>query len=289
MPSFSYRAISNQGKTVQGAVTADRIELAARELRSQGLTLLSLEPGARKVSGSADGASGPGGAGSDQVLALTPELAVLLRAGLPIDRALKVMIDMAAEAPLRELLEELLASVKAGKGLSQALLSYPDTFSNFYINMVRSGEASGHLAEVLTRLADYLANAKSVRSGVISALIYPGILLTVAVLSIIGMLGFVVPQFETLFNDMGDALPVLTRAVISGGEFVKSYGWLLLLVIVAIVFFVRNWLNSEEGRAVFDERLLRLPLLGAVVFKYEVAKFSRTVGTLLGTGVSQLQ
>ena len=289
MPSFSYRAISNQGKTVQGAVTADRIELAARELRSQGLTLLSLEPGAAKGTGSADGAGGPGGAGSDQVLALTRELAVLLRAGLPIDRALKVMIDMAAEVPLREMLEELLASVKAGKGLSQALLSYPDSFSNFYINMVRSGEASGHLAEVLTRLADYLANAKSVRSGVISALIYPGILLTVAVLSIIGMLGFVVPQFETLFNDMGDALPVLTRAVISGGEIVKSYGWLLLLVIVAIVFFVRNWLNSEEGRAVFDERLLRLPLLGAVVFKYEIAKFSRTVGTLLGNGVSLLQ
>jgi len=187
------------------------------------------------------------------------------------------------------MLEELLASVKAGKGLSQALLSYPDSFSNFYINMVRSGEASGHLAEVLTRLADYLANAKSVRSGVISALIYPGILLTVAVLSIIGMLGFVVPQFETLFNDMGDALPVLTRAVISGGEFIKSYGWLLLLLIVATVFFVRNWLNSEEGRAEFDERLLRLPLLGDVVFKYEISKFSRTVGTLLGNGVSLLQ
>ena len=105
MPSFSYRAISNQGKTVQGAVTADRIELAARELRSQGLTLLSLEPGAAKGTGSVDGAGGPGGAGSDQVLALTRELAVLLRAGLPIDRALKVMIDMAAEAPLREMLE----------------------------------------------------------------------------------------------------------------------------------------------------------------------------------------
>jgi len=289
MASFSYKAISNQGKTVQGAIAADRIELASRELRSQGLTLLSLVPAGEGGSKSDHSSGGPGGAGSDDVLAMTRELAVLLRAGLPIDRALKVMIEMAVDVPLRELLEELLSSVKAGKGLSQALQPYPQVFNNFYINMVRSGEASGHLAEVLTRLADYLTNAKSVRSSVISALIYPGILLTVAVLSIVGMLGFVVPQFETLFNDMGDALPILTRAVISAGEVLKSYGWLLLLLLVVTGFLLRNWLRSEEGRVKFDEKLLRLPLLGPVVFKYEVSKFSRTVGTLLGNGVSLLQ
>lgn len=291
MASFSYRAISSQGKTVEGAIAADRIELASRELRSQGLTLLSLDlagEGSQPV-GDQAGARGRGGVGSDDVLAMTRELAVLMRAGLPIDRALKVMIEMAGHAQLRELLEELLASVKAGKGLSQALQSYPGAFNKFYINMVRSGEASGLLADVLTRLGDYLANAKTVRSSVVSALIYPAILLTVAVLSIAGMLGFVVPQFESLFNEMGDALPVLTRAVISAGEFLQSYGWLLLLVIVIVGFFIRNWLHSEEGRAKFDERLLGLPLLGSVVFKYEVAKFSKTVGTLMGNGVSLLQ
>ena len=289
MASFSYRAISSQGKTTEGQIAADRIELASRELRSQGLTLLSLEPARQGGTSVGAAAGGPGGAGSDEILSMTRELSVLLRAGLPIDRALKVMIDMAANTQLRELLEELLSSVKAGKGLSQALQSYPQVFSNFYINMVRSGEASGHLAEVLTRLAEYLSNAKTVRSSVVSALIYPAILLTVAVLSIVGMLGFVVPQFEALFNDMGDALPVLTRAVISAGEAVKSYGWLMLLLVVGIGFFCRNWLRSEEGRAQFDQRLLGLPLLGPVVFKYEVSKFSRTVGTLLGNGVSLLQ
>lgn len=289
MASFSYRAISSQGKTVEGAIAADRIELASRELRSQGLTLLSLDLAGEGSQPVGDQAGGRGGVGSDDVLAMTRELAVLMRAGLPIDRALKVMIEMAGHAQLRELLEELLASVKAGKGLSQALQSYPGAFNKFYINMVRSGEASGLLADVLTRLGDYLANAKTVRSSVVSALIYPAILLTVAVLSIAGMLGFVVPQFESLFNEMGDALPVLTRAVISAGEFLQSYGWLLLLVIVVVGFFIRNWLHSEEGRAKFDERLLGLPLLGSVVFKYEVAKFSKTVGTLMGNGVSLLQ
>ena len=289
MGSFSYKAISSQGKAVQGRVVADRIELASRELRLQGLTLLSLEPAGKGAVRADEDAPGPGSASSDDVLAMTRELAVLVRAGLPIDRALKVMIDMAVEIKVRDLLEELLSSIKAGKGLSQALLSYPEVFSNFYVNMVRSGEASGHLAEVLTRLADYLTNAKSVRSGVVSALVYPAILFTVAVLSIVGMLGFVVPQFETLFNDMGDALPVLTRIVISAGDGLIRYGWLLLLLLGMTVYVVRHWLRSEEGRAKFDESMVRLPFFGAIIFKYEVSRFSRTVGTLLGNGVSLLR
>jgi general secretion pathway protein F len=120
-------------------------------------------------------------------------------------------------------------------------------------------------------------------------LVYPAILFTVAVLSIVGMLGFVVPQFETLFNDMGDALPVLTRIVISAGDGLIRYGWLLLLLLGMTVYVVRHWLRSEEGRAKFDESMVRLPFFGAIIFKYEVSRFSRTVGTLLGNGVSLLR
>jgi general secretion pathway protein F len=199
------------------------------------------------------------------------------------------MIDMAAEGQLLSLLNDLLSSVKAGKGLSAAIEPYQKDFGNFYINMIRSGEASGHLSEVLSRLVDYLANAKSVRSSVISALIYPAILLTVAVLSIVAMLGFVVPQFETLFNDMGDALPVLTRGVIAAGNFVESYAWLMLVLLTVVVSLIRNWAKTEEGRGKLDQWLLNLPMLGSVVFKYEIAKFARTLGTLMGNGVSLLQ
>ena len=289
MVSFKYKAISGQGKPVQGSIAAVRIELASRELRSQGLTLLSLEPADAGSQSTHIDSGESRGLGSDDILGMTRELAVLLRAGLPIDRAIKVMIEMASHVQLRELLEELLSTVKAGKGLSQALEPYSRTFSNFYINMVRSGEVSGHLADVLTRLADYLTNAKAVKSSVVSALIYPAILLAVAVLSIVGMLSFVVPQFESLFSDMGDALPVLTRGVISAGEFLKSYGWLLLIMLVGSGYFARIWLRSEEGRAKFDESLLRFPLLGPVVFKYEFSKFAKTVGTLMGNGVSLLR
>jgi len=289
MASFSYQAISSQGKTVTGVIAADRIELASRELRAQGMTLLRLEQSDERSHLAHEDINRKAGVGSNDVLALTRELAVLLRAGLPIDRALKVMIDMAEHAKLKELLETLLSGVKAGKGLSQTLHSYPDVFNSFYINMVRSGEASGRLGDVLARLAEYLTNSKAVRSSVISALIYPAILLCVAFLSILGMLGFVVPQFQSLFNDMGDALPLLTRAVIAAGEFLKSYGWLLIAIGAFIGFFLRNWLRGESGRARLDERLLRLPVMGDVVFKYEMSKFAKTAGTLMGSGVSLLQ
>lgn len=289
MASFNYRAISSQGKTIEGAIVSERIELASRELKTQGLTLLSLEPSSQGAAANEVQSGAPGGASADEILALTREMAVLLRAGLPIDRALKVMIDMAATEQLRALLQQLLDSVKAGKGLSQALQGYPDVFGKFYINMVRSGEASGHLDKVLARLAEYLANSKAVRSSVVSALIYPAILLVVAVLAIVGMLTFVIPQFESLFNDMGDALPVLTRNVLATANFLKSYGWLLALLVAALIIFVRQWVRSEPGRRQFDARVLKLPILGQVVFKYEVSKFSNTVGTLLGNGVSLLQ
>ncbi len=286
MPNFNYKAISADGKTVKGSVVADRIELASRQLRTQGFTLLDLAPGAAAAPGATGGKKL---AGRDDVLAMTRELSVLLRAGLPIDRALKVMIDMAATEGVQALLDELLTAVKGGKKLSDALQVHQKIFGNFYINMVRSGEASGHLAEVLARLLEYLENAKAVRSSVISALIYPAILLTVAVVSIAVILGFVVPQFETLFADMGDALPALTRVVITAGNAIADWGWLMLLTLVGAGWYLRSWSQSEQGKATLDRRLLKLPILGEVLFKYEIAKFARTVGTLQGNGVSLLQ
>lgn len=287
MASFSYRAISRQGESLQGAIDAERIEVAARELKSQGLTLLSLEPGGLGVENVAGGASAV--VSADQVLSLTRELAVLLRAGLPIDKALKVMIDMADKPAFKALQEELLAGVKGGKGLSQALRNHPETFSGFYVNMVRAGEASGHLEQVLERLSQYLSDSRAVRSSVVSAMIYPAILLVVAVLSIAAMLTFVVPQFETLFNDMGDALPSLTRSVLAVADALRSYGVFILLLLAALIVGLRYYLRTPEGRRFRDTRVLGLPILGEVFFKYEVAKFARTAGTLLANGVPMLQ
>jgi general secretion pathway protein F len=142
---------------------------------------------------------------------------------------------------------------------------------------------------VLGRLVEHLERAKANRDTVVSALIYPSILAVVSLLSIVLMLGFVVPQFEFLFEDMGDALPAMTRAVISGADFIERFGLLVLVVLVGLGFYLRHWATTEQGRAVLDARLLRFPVAGNIVFEYEVSKFARTVGTLTGNGVSLLK
>lgn len=287
MPAFSYKAIGRDGKATQGVVEAAGLELASRQLRAQGLTLLKLEAGDAGAAANARDTGKP--PGRQDVLSMTSELAVLLRAGLPLDRALKVLIDMAAQPQMEALLRDLLKNVKGGKPLSAALQPHEAVFGAFYINMVRSGEASGQLSAVLDRLVEYLESAKANRDSVISALIYPAILLVVSVLSVVLMLGFVVPQFEALFEDMGEALPLLTRGVLGGADFIKSWWWLLLLLIVAGVTAFRRWAATEQGRTALDQRLLNLPLAGGIVFEFEMSKFARTVGTLLGNGVSLLK
>jgi general secretion pathway protein F len=288
VPLFSYQAIGRDGRNLSGSIEADGRELAVRQLRSQGLTLTRLELGG---AGADADASSPGGkpVTRAEVLAFTSELSVLLRAGLPLDRALKVLIDMASEPRVSALLKSLLKSVKGGKSLSQALQPHASLVGAFYLNMVRAGEASGHLSEILERLVSYLQDAKVTRDSVVSALIYPAILLVVAVLSIVIMLGFVVPQFETLFEDMGEGLPLLTRGVVGAGDFIAAWGWLLLLLAVGGGLYLRNWARSGSGRHALHRKLLDLPLAGGIVFEFEMSKFARTVGTLSGNGVSLLK
>jgi len=213
----------------------------------------------------------------------------LLKAGLPLDRAIKVQIESAAEGAQKQLLQELLDALKGGKALSAGLEKRSDVFNHFYINMVRSGEASGHLADVLQELAAYLERAKTVRASVISALIYPAILAAVATLSVFVMLGFVVPEFEALFEDMGESLPLLTQMIVGLGDLVSAWGWMLLLLSGASVWWVRRWVATPAGREWLDLKSLTLPLVGSIMLKYEVARFARTMGTLLHNGVAMLR
>jgi len=288
MPYFTYRAIGRDGKSCAGSVEASGLELASRQLRAQGLTLLKLEAGGSAEPVARSQARGKGPKRQD-ILSMTSELSVLLRAGLPLDRALKVLISMAAQPQMGELLNALLKAVKGGKSLSQALQPYEELFGSFYINMVRSGEASGQLSAVLARLVEHLENARANRDTVVSALIYPSILAVVSVLSILLMLGFVVPQFETLFEDMGEALPVMTRFVISAAGFIDNFGLIIVLVLVGLGIFLRRWARTEQGIVTLHRKILGLPIAGKIVFEYEMSKFARTVGTLTGNGVSLLK
>lgn len=284
MPAFSYKAVGRDGKTAQGVIEADALDAAQRQLRARGLTPLRIDAG----SAGADGGSGKPPS-RQEILSMTSELSVLLRAGLPLDRALKVLIDMDGQPRMHAVLADLLKAVKGGKSLSVALQAHAEHFGNFYLSMIRAGEASGQLAEVLERLVDHLESAKATRDSVVSALIYPAILLVVAVLSIVVMLGFVVPQFENLFADMGDALPPMTKAVVGAADFLKAWGLALLLALIAGAVVLQRWAVSPDGKAAIDRRMLKLPIAGGITFEYEMAKFARTTGTLLGNGVSLLK
>lgn len=296
MPEFAYRAVDPRGQFLEGRCEAADAQAAISQLRGRGLTPISVEvvgsDAPRPIRPPAVGAgrrwfgfSGERGIRHDDIHNLTGELAVMLRAGLPLDRALRVLAGMAEKPAVAALLQDILKSVKGGKGFSQALQAHQPHFGDFYISMVRSGEAGGQLGEVLVRLAEHLERVKNLRESVISALIYPAILVVVACISVFLMLGFVVPQFETLFEDMGDALPMPTRIIVALGHFVADWWWLLGGGIGLAVFGVRQWLRTPQGAAWRDALLLRAPVLGQVMRKYELTRFARSMGTLLGNGV----
>lgn len=301
MPEFAWRAAAADGQLVEGRTEAAEAALVLRQLRERGLTPIRVDDAAGLPAGD-DRAALPGlrtglRAGlraqggpvkPADVLALTSELAIMLRAGLALDSALRVLIEMSHKPSVRAMLEKVLEDVKGGAPFSRALTAHRAHFGDFYINMVRSGEASGQMSQVLERLVAHMNRLRALRESVISATLYPAILLGVALLSLVGMLGFVVPQFEKLFADMGDALPLPTRFVMLLGQGFKHYGLALAVGAALAVWLLARWLRTPVGRAWWQARLLRLPVLGPLVLKYQLTLFARSLGTLLGNGVPLL-
>ena len=297
MPDFVWKAAQPDAKIIEGRLQAPSQAQAMQQLRAQGLTPLQLsEAGGAAILGqnaTVQGASTISSTGrfkaSDitaaDVLVMTSELSIMLKAGLSLDSALRVLIGMSAKPALVNLTQTLLDDVKGGAPLSRALGRNPQQFGDFYINMVRSGEASGQLSAVLERLVEHLERLRALRESVVSASIYPAILLGVAVLSLIAMLGFVVPQFETLFKDMGDALPLPTKIIMNIGQAFTNYGLAMALGAVVLAWLLRLWWRSPSGIRWWQSRALTLPLVGKLILKYNLTLFARSLGTLLGNGV----
>ena len=298
MPEFQWRAAKADGALVQGRATAAMPGEVAMQLRSQGLTPLAVNLGNESPPPEAVSSQvgivkrglsilrrTGGQVRKEDVLLLTSELAVMLKAGLALDRALKVLISISERAEVVLLTQTILSEVKAGASLSKVLARHPEQFSDFYVSMVRSGEASGQLAAVLERLTEHLERLRGLRENVISATIYPAILVGVAILSLIVMIGFVVPQFETLFKGLGDALPLPTRAVMFASRAFADYGLALLLCATASVIAARKWLKTAAGQKWLQTRVSQLPWIGGLLLKYELTLYSRTLGTLMGSGV----
>lgn len=291
MPEFLWRAAHADGQAAEGRTEAAAEADVLRQLRERGLTPIRVQP-----AGQAEGAAlaGPrpraarGPVKPADVLSLTSELAIMLRAGLALDAALRVLIDMSHKPSVRAMLEKVLEDVKGGAPFSRALAAHQAHFGDFYINMIRSGEVSGQMPQVLDRLAGHMQRLRALRESVVSATLYPAILLGVAVLSLVGMLGFVVPQFEKLFKGMGDALPMPTRVVMLLGQGFRHYGLALGLGAAALGWLVWRWLRTPAGRQWWQARLIALPVLGPIVRKYQLTLFARSLGTLLDNGVPLL-
>ncbi len=292
MARFHYRASTLAGDLQEGEMDAGSEQEVADRLSA--LDLLPLRIDAAAISGGGGGLSlsfGPRGGRIRQkdIVVLTGELATLLQAGLPLDRALQVMIQVAERPAVATLMSQVRDEIHGGSSLAEALATREHIFGRFYINMLHAGEAGGAMEVVLARMAEYLERSKALKETVTSALIYPVILLVVAVTSVLVLLTFVVPQFAQMFNDVGKALPVPTQIVMAVGEALRSYWWAIIGGTVATVWGLRRLFRDEQRRAWLDARLLKLPLVGRLITEVETSRFARTLGTLLSNGVSLLQ
>ncbi len=286
MPRYYYKAVRLDGEEVEGEQeAADEGALIAR-LQAEGLLPLKTRSAggltaqlARRRQRSLQ---------AKDIESLTRQLATLLESGLTLDRSLSVLTELTPEEHVTRVLSDLQERVRGGATFSKALEAQGGQFPKLYINMIRAGEASGALDQVLGRLADYLERSAELRGTVTSALVYPMILLVIAGLSVIMLLVFVVPQFTVLFEDMGAALPTPTRIVVGAGDLFRDYWWALLVMVALVAVILERWLQNPDNRRTFDYRVMRLPLFGDLIWKMETARLCHTLSTLLKNGLPLL-
>jgi general secretion pathway protein F len=286
MARYMYKAVKLDGEEIEGEYEAANEAALIARLQGEGLIPLVTRPAGGLTARLARRRRKE--LTTKDIEVITRQLATLLEAGLTLDRSLQVLSDLSTDDTVVRVLADLQDRVRGGATFSAALEAQGGQFPKLYVNMVRAGEASGALDEVLVRLADYLERSAELRGTVSSALVYPMILLFVAGLSVILLLVFVVPQFTVLFEDMGAALPLPTQIVVGTGELFRNYWWALLVIVAIIAVLVERWLQDPENRRRFDYKVMGLPLFGDLIWKMETARFCHTLSTLLKNGLPLL-
>jgi len=298
MPQFHYQATTPQGKLIEGVMEAGEERMVAARLHDQGYLPLRIRlPGQIQAKSTAaeqrtisfSTFSQRGKVKQRDLQILTRELATLISAGLPLDRALSVLSNLTSKEELKQTVGQILRTVQQGKSLSEALAEYPKIFPPLYVNMVKAGEVGGFLDTVLQRLAEYLERAQEVQSEIKAALAYPMMLVLVGGAAIVFMFTFVLPKFTVLFKDMGPALPAVTRLLIAVSKGLRAYWWIFMAAAIGGWFGVWRYVATPQGRFAWDRWRLRVVILGDLIRKREVAQFARTLGTLLKSGVPLLQ
>ncbi|MDB5851577.1 MAG: type secretion system protein GspF [Rhodoferax sp.] len=294
MPAYSFEAVDAQGQSRKGVMEADTAKAARGLLRAQALVPLAVEP--VNISGGVD-ASGVRRGGfmvrrvySPTALAIwTRQLAGLVSSGLPLERALTALTDEAEEENQRNLLAALRAEVNAGASFAKALAQHPREFSPIFTAVIGAGEQSGNLGMVLERLADDLEERQALKSKLIGAALYPAIVTLVAIAIVLFLVGYVVPQVANVFAGTKRALPFLTVAMLALSDFVRSYGWAALMVLVLLAIGGRFALANPLFRQKFDAAWLTIPLIGRLARGYNAARFAGTLAMLAAAGVPILR
>ena len=290
MPIYAYTGLTPQGRTVSGVIDADSPKTARVSLRRTGIFPTAVEEERTHQAASVGVMSQTIGSRFERVPAqdlalLTRQFATLIRAGLPLLECLGTLIEQVEQARLKRILTHVRQQVREGRSLADALQAHPRVFSTIYVNMIRAGEESGTLEAVLTRLADYSESQARLVRTVQSALTYPLIMIVVSIAILVFLLTYVVPQVTRIFTDTGRPLPLATRILLACSSFFANYWWGILLFLAGGTLVAVRITRTPKGSEWYDRTLLRLPWLGRLFQRLNVARFARTLSTLLASGV----
>jgi len=284
MAVFVYAGRTRGGQTITGEMEAANREAVVARLRSQQVIATAVRTKPRDIT-----IPGLAAKVSDKdIVVFTRQFATMIDAGLPLVQCLEILASQQDNKTLKKTLTEIRQAVEGGSTFAASLKQHPKVFSSLYANMVEAGEAGGILDTILNRLAQYMEKAMSLKKKVKSAMIYPSTIITVAVVVVIFLLVFVIPTFKAMFEGFGAALPLPTQIVLELSRLVISYFWVGIGAIVGALIAIRWWYGTPSGRTAIDRFLLRMPIIGILIRKVAVAKFTRTLGTLISSGVAIL-
>jgi len=283
--TFKWSGKNRQGMIQSGEMEAARQEDVVAHLRSQGIMVMTVKEQKKGAAIKIPGLGGGGSASDKDIVIFTRQFATMIEAGLPLVQCLEILSQQTENKALAKCIAQVRQDVESGSTYAEALKKHPKMFNQLYCNMIAAGEAGGILDTILKRLSAYIEKAMKLKKQVKSAMVYPSIIVTVAVLVVSILMVFVIPMFAQMFIDFGGTLPWPTQVVIGISKFMRSNILLIIAAVVAIVFAIKAYYKTEGGRKVIDKIALEMPVIGVLVRKASVAKFTRTLGTLIQSGV----
>ena len=298
MPTYAFQAMNSSGQEVKDEIDADSSEEAIAKIRGKGYFPTKVkEKAAKKKVAKKKADAGPssnrkmpisiGGVPQKQLVGFTRQLSTLQDAGLPILRSLQILEEQQRPGLLKAIVGGVADEVEGGGSLSEAMAQYPKAFDKLYVNMINAGEAGGVLDIILARLADFMEKAAKLKKKVIGAMIYPGVVISIALGIVTMIMIFVIPKFETIFKDFGVELPAVTRYLLAMSRwFANDYGWAYVLFSPIAFYLIYKLIRIGEGGKYFTDLVkLKIPILGSILAKTAIARFTRTLGTLISAGV----